>query len=54
MINSLETSSENMRRCFCVAMPNILSLYKFSRFVDLKSYFVCSDFVLLWTIRIAC
>ena len=31
----------------------ILSLYKFSTFADLKSSSVCSDFVLLWTIRIA-
>ena len=35
------------------AMLNILSLYKFSTFADLKSSFVCSNFVLLWTIQIA-
>ena len=32
----------------------ILSLHEFSAFVDLKSSSVCSNFVLLWTIRIAC
>ena len=32
----------------------MLSLYEFSTFADLKSYFVCSDFVLLWAIPIAC
>ena len=41
------------------AMPNKLSLYKFSlykfsTFADFKSYFVCSNFVLLRTILIAC
>ena len=35
------------------AMLNILSLYKFTTFADLKSSFVCSHFVLLSTIRIA-
>ena len=37
-----------------VGMFNILSLYKFSTFVDLKIYFLCSNFFLLWTIRIVC
>ena len=38
--------------CINTVMLNILSLYKFSTFVDLKSS-VCSKFALLWTIRIA-
>ena len=60
MRNPLEASNENRRRCFCMnsidkyRMFNILSLYKFSAFADLKSCFVCSNFVLLWTFRIAC
>ena len=32
-------------------MLNILSLYKFSTFADLKRYCVCSDFVLLKALR---
>ena len=36
------------------ALLNILSLYKFSTCTDLKSSFVCSNYVLLWTIWIAC
>ena len=40
--------------CINTAMLNILSLYNFSTFADLKCSFVCSNFVLLWTIRIAC
>ena len=40
--------------CINTTMRNILSKYKFSTFVDLKSSFGCSNFVLLLTIRIAC
>ena len=34
-------------------MLNIFSLNKFSTFSDLKSFFVYSNFVLLWAIQIA-
>ena len=35
--------------CINAAILNLLSLYKFSTFADLKSSFVRSNFVLLWT-----
>ena len=50
MRNLLETPSENRGDALCIntAILNILSLYKFSTFVDLKSSFVCSNFVFLF------